>query len=83
MHDTILNALREEAKELAIEKFTHPKEELRTLMQNIFVEGYVAGGASVLKKEISDRIHEKFSEDKSKKKHTKKLKTAYKKAPKV
>ena len=81
--DALLDALRAEAKEYAEDNLNHGDKNLKAVLQNVYIEAYVAGGASILKKEIADRIADKYLEDKNKKKHNKKLKTAYKKAPKV
>lgn len=81
MTDVILDTLREEAKLYAEEHLNFGGGELTTKIQSVFVEGYVAGGASVLKKELADRLYAKYNTEKDKKKHKKTLKTAYKKVP--
>ena len=83
MTDVILDTLREEAKMYAEEKLNFGGGELTKKIQSVFIEGYVAGGASVLKKELADRLYAKFNTTTEKKEHKKKLKTAYKKAPKI
>ena len=83
MTDVILDTLREEAKMYAEEKLNYGDGELTKIIQNVFIEGYVSGGASVLKKELADRLYAKFNTQTAKKVHKNNLKTAYKKAPKV
>lgn len=83
MTDAILETLREEAQGYAEANLNHGDPTLRSILQKVYVEGYVAGGASVIKKELVDRIAEKYTQEQERNKHNKKLKTAYKKAPKV
>lgn len=80
MHDAILNALREEAENKAEKQFASQKPPLKDVLVEVFVEAYIAGGASVLQKELIDRMIDQVDKSK-KKKHNHKLKTAYKKAP--
>ena len=83
MTDAIIETLREEAESYAETNLNHGDPQLREILQKVYVQAYIAGGASILRKELADRIAEKFQEEENKKKHKKKLKTAYKKAPKV
>ncbi len=77
-HDVILETLRSEAEEKS-EQFVHENKFLQSALRQAFETGYMAGGSSILHKEIADRLMEKFSEKKDKKTHKKKLATAYKK----
>ena len=79
-HDVILETLKAEAEEKS-QQFTHENEYLQSALRQAFETGYMAGGSSILQKELADRLMDKIDEKKQKKAHKTHLKTAYKKVP--
>lgn len=77
-HDAIIATLKEEAQGFAEEKIQHSERHIEDALRACCEMGYIAGGTSILRKELVNRLAEKAQEGANKKAHKSGVKKLHK-----